>query len=206
MRVASHLARAQRRVPQQERGERRVAALLEAAESVIATAGYEAATMSEIAERAGAPIGSLYQFFPNKQSIAQALRLDYCRRCEEMWSPLRERAKSLDVEAWVELLINLNVDFVEQHPAFLPLLDAPASTRIPAPMRQVFRDLVAGFVMAKRPDVRKSRALQYATVVLQIVRSFNQLYAEADVRERRYFRKEFRDVLACYLKCRLGGA
>ena len=45
------------KVPRQERGERRVAELLEAAEAVIAESGYEAATMSAIAERAGAAIG-----------------------------------------------------------------------------------------------------------------------------------------------------
>ncbi|MDQ2711302.1 MAG: TetR/AcrR family transcriptional regulator, partial [Acidobacteriota bacterium] len=53
-----------RRVPRQERGERRVAALLEAAAAEIAEMGCEGATMSGIAERAGACIGSLYQFFP----------------------------------------------------------------------------------------------------------------------------------------------
>ena len=41
-----------RRIPCQVRGERRVAELLEAAEAVIAEAGYEAATMSKIADRA----------------------------------------------------------------------------------------------------------------------------------------------------------
>ena len=38
-------------MPQQERGQRRVAALVSAAESVMAEVGYEAATMSAIAEK-----------------------------------------------------------------------------------------------------------------------------------------------------------
>ena len=54
-----------------------MAGLLEAAEAVIAEIGYEAATMSAIAERAGAAIGSLYQFFPSKACITQALRTEY---------------------------------------------------------------------------------------------------------------------------------
>ena len=57
---------APRRIPIQERGEQRVTELLEAAAAIFAEVGYEAATMRDIAGRAGASIGSLYQFFPNK--------------------------------------------------------------------------------------------------------------------------------------------
>ena len=77
-----HSSTEPRRVPCQQRGERRVAELVEAAESVIAENGYEAATMSAIAERAGASIGSLYQFFPNKAAITQALRTEYAKQFE----------------------------------------------------------------------------------------------------------------------------
>ena len=50
--------------PQRRPGRLRVAALLEAGAAVIAERGYEAATMAEVAARAGAPIGSLYQILP----------------------------------------------------------------------------------------------------------------------------------------------
>jgi len=49
------------RAPKRARGKQRVAELLEAAAAVFAEKGYEAATMTEIAARARAPIGSLYQ-------------------------------------------------------------------------------------------------------------------------------------------------
>ena len=47
------------RAPQRERGKRRVAALREAAVTLFAEKGYDAVTMTEVAARAGAPIGSL---------------------------------------------------------------------------------------------------------------------------------------------------
>ena len=53
------------------RGRERVAALLAAAATVFAERGYEAATMTEVAARAGASIGSLYQFFPTKELLAE---------------------------------------------------------------------------------------------------------------------------------------
>ncbi len=68
------------RAPQRERGRQRVADLLEAASAVFAEKGYAAATMTEIAARAGAPIGSLYQFFPGKESLGDALMRRYGER------------------------------------------------------------------------------------------------------------------------------
>lgn len=62
-----------RRAPRQERGRRRVAKILDAAEEVFAEVGYETATNTEIAERAETSIGSVYQFFPSKEAILEAL-------------------------------------------------------------------------------------------------------------------------------------
>jgi DNA-binding transcriptional regulator YbjK len=62
MGMLSHLIREQRRLPCQKRGERRVTDLLDAAASVIAISGYDATTMSAIANWADAPSGSLCQF------------------------------------------------------------------------------------------------------------------------------------------------
>jgi len=67
----------QRRAPQQERGERRLAQVLEAAASLFAEVGYDAATMTEVADRANASIGTVYQYFSNKPAIVLALRSKY---------------------------------------------------------------------------------------------------------------------------------
>src|ERR1700691_1280644 len=90
-----------RRLPRQSRGRRRVDGVLEAAAGEISEVGYEAATMSSIATRAGASIGSLYQFFPNKVAIVQALRRHYCDAFELMWAPITGEAKSLSSQALV---------------------------------------------------------------------------------------------------------
>src|SRR5438874_1475180 len=61
------------RQPKQERGKRRVALILDAAAEVFADLGYEATTTIKIAERANISVGSLYQFFPNKDAIVREL-------------------------------------------------------------------------------------------------------------------------------------
>src|SRR5262249_34592997 len=74
MSMSSQTASPISRLPKQERGSLRVSALLQAAEAAIGEQGYEAATMTAIADRAGAAIGSLYQFFPTKEALAETLR------------------------------------------------------------------------------------------------------------------------------------
>jgi AcrR family transcriptional regulator len=61
----------------QERGKRRIAAILDVAAEVFADVGYDAATTNAIAARAEISPGSLYQFFPNKEAIAEALAARY---------------------------------------------------------------------------------------------------------------------------------
>jgi len=62
-----------RKLPRQERAAATVAAILEAAARILETHGLEAYTTNAVAELAGASIGSLYQYFPNKAALTQAL-------------------------------------------------------------------------------------------------------------------------------------
>lgn len=62
-----------RRSPLQERSQLTVSAILEAAAQVFAQHGYAAGTTNRIADRAGVSIGTLYQYFPNKDAILLAL-------------------------------------------------------------------------------------------------------------------------------------
>src|SRR4051794_7785660 len=62
-----------RRRPSQERSRETVDAIVEAAARVFEGHGYAAGTTNRIAERAGVSVGSLYQYFPNKDAILVAL-------------------------------------------------------------------------------------------------------------------------------------
>jgi len=55
------------KAPRRARGVQRVTELLDAGSTLFAQKGYEATTMTEIAQLAGASIGSLYQFFSSKR-------------------------------------------------------------------------------------------------------------------------------------------
>jgi AcrR family transcriptional regulator len=190
---------AQRRIPRQHRGERRVAGLLDAAAYVIAESGYDAATMSEIAERAGASVGSLYQFFPNKEAVTQALRAQYSHQIEELWKPLFEDSGTQRLETFVDRLIDLTIQFANEHPAFLALLDAPAAIRRPGEIRKRFCELMARFFLLRKPRMSEVKALLMASVSLKIVNGMMVLYKDAKRGERPHIVREFKFVLSCYL-------
>jgi AcrR family transcriptional regulator len=74
-RAKAHVSndRSSRRRPFQERARFTVAAILQAAAEVIDEVGWAHASTNRIAERAGVSIGSLYQYFANKEEILSTL-------------------------------------------------------------------------------------------------------------------------------------
>ena len=66
-----------RREPQQARSRARVAQILAAADAILSVEGFEALTVRRIAQEAGVPVGSIYQFFPDKAAVVDALAHGY---------------------------------------------------------------------------------------------------------------------------------
>jgi AcrR family transcriptional regulator len=107
------------RAPQQERGQRRVEQILDAAEQVFVEHGVGGATMQMIAERASASMGSLYHFFPNKDAIVEALGARYAdavRETNQQAMPLE--AVHLPVDELFDRILKAQVRFIERTPAF----------------------------------------------------------------------------------------
>jgi AcrR family transcriptional regulator len=63
----------QRKTPGQQRSAATVAAIVEAAARILETEGFEGYNTNAVADRAGVSIGSLYQYFPNRDAITRAL-------------------------------------------------------------------------------------------------------------------------------------
>ena len=110
--------------PQREGGRQRVAALLDAAASIIRERGYEATTMAEIALRAGARTGSLYRFFPNKEAVANALLREDITILDREYDALEQRAVGATAIELADLLIDLLVTIYPRLKALPALMEA----------------------------------------------------------------------------------
>jgi AcrR family transcriptional regulator len=203
MSPSSDFAKPPRRVPRQERGERRVAEVLDAAAAVIAEVGYEAATMTAVAERAGASIGAVYQYFPNKDAIVIALREQYGDEIRALWVPVVTAADRLPVHELVDRMLGVIITFIESHPAYFALSEAP----IPRHKNRVARHrLRAGFAEAfqrKRPSLSDDEALRIARAAVEITKAMMALYGDSNPKDRDGVVAELKLALAGYLEARL---
>src|SRR5262245_4169642 len=73
-----------RKTPSQERAKATVDAILEAGAYILVKHGWEKFTTNRVAERAGVNIASLYQYFPNKESIAAELQRRHISKARDV--------------------------------------------------------------------------------------------------------------------------
>ncbi|HEY4000515.1 MAG TPA: TetR/AcrR family transcriptional regulator [Candidatus Xenobia bacterium] len=197
------MSRSFRRTPQRAKGERRVAEILEAAATVIAEVGYETCTMTAIAERAGASIGTVYQYFPNKEAVVRALRLQYGDEIGTRWMELAERAHGVPIPHLVDGMFSVLVDFWERRPAYFVLLSVPTQYRRDPGARNRLRSLFATLFRSSNPNLHAAEAFRVANVALQIVKGLQPLWAQATKSERPALLQEFKAALTAYLTARL---
>ncbi|WP_433969055.1 TetR/AcrR family transcriptional regulator [Tunturiibacter gelidiferens] len=178
--------------------------MLEAAASLLAEVGYDAATMTEIADRANASIGTVYQYFPNKPAIVLALRNQYVAEMEERWAHLNEQnVAEMTVKQIAHHLVEVTTRFVDEHPAYFAILDAPVKYKRSQEARNRLRERIANVFRSKRPAISQEMAYRMANVSLAIIKSMNKLYAEANFKEREELVKEYKLALAAYLESSL---
>lgn len=195
------------RAPQRARGKQRVAALLDAAAAVFVEKGYEAATMAEVAARASAAIGSLYQFFPNKELLAGTLRAQYGDALYDGLAALRDRAGAWNEEQLADGLLSGWLAFLEQHPGFMALVEAQAGLDAAraAGVRMRMRQLISEILRAHAPRLSQQKAASVATAVLQTLKGAAALRIEAELPERNAVLDQLRLMLRLYLKEQLKG-
>jgi len=86
-----------RKQPRQERSKATVDTILEATARVLIKHGYDGLTTNAVAQLAGVSIGSLYQYFPNKEALVAGL---IGRHLEEMHAAVsKELARVMEVQA-----------------------------------------------------------------------------------------------------------
>ena len=148
-----------RKRPLQEHSRETVRVILEAAARIFEERGVAAATTDAIAERAGVSVGSLYQYFPNKESLLATLAachvLDARVAIEPALAGL-DAATPFDValRRFVHAMVALHTTRPRLHRAlFDEALDDTESIRALLALRTEICTRPAGW-LAQRPEVR----------------------------------------------------
>lgn len=107
--------------PVQARSTARVNALLDAASETIHEVGYELLTTAMVAERAGASIGTVYRYFPDRVAVLQALAARNRDRVIHAIATRLEQEKPSSIEAQIDTVLDTLVDVFRSEKGFRSL-------------------------------------------------------------------------------------
>ena len=189
--------------PTQERGEKRVADLLAAAEELFASSGYEATSMNAIASLAGSSIGSLYQFFPNKESVGGALLNRYTDEIVLLLDQWQSSLPETPME-FASGLISIVQGYVSKRPACRVLSETPsvvvAGSYGMVRLSAAIQDLLTTF----DPSIKRSELSGIALATYLILKAALQGVRMVDKSKSAAVRKEMQRALGSYLEERIG--
>jgi len=164
--------------PQRRNGKACVAAVLAAAAALISEKGYDATTMAEIAARARASIGSLYRFFPNKESLAAALIHRYAALVDHTFNTFDSQIAEQPFETIADAFLDLPAQLHNESKAMVALLETRPDW---SDKRGEFRELVlkriAKTLRLWAPALPERKTWNMAVILLQNMKTMKALTA-----------------------------
>jgi AcrR family transcriptional regulator len=192
--------------PQRRNGRARVEAVLAAAAAVIAERGYDTATMAEIAARAGSPIGSLYRFFPHKESLADALMQRYTRLVNEAFDALDRQARVASLEQIADAILDFKASLHAETRVMVALLEGTSGWS--AKRRQFHEHTlrrIAQTLTLGAPALPPAEARDVAVILLHNMKAMKCLILGGDAPSSPGAATELRRMNRVYLRDRLAG-
>ena len=194
-----------RRTPQQARSQQRVEEILQATAELLVEEGYERLTTSAIAKRAGISVGSLYQFFANKDAVLQALARKYLEKMallnETVFTP---DAIYVPTPILLDRAVDALVDFGDRNQGFHQLFNSPGIL----PQLQVVAEEatnqmileVQKIVAGKAPHLTEERSFVISQVLMHMIKGILPLIETAVPAERPALIAEFKRMGVTYLE------
>lgn len=198
-----------RRQPQQKRSQARVEKILDAAAAVFDEVGFEAATTHEIAARANTAVGSLYQFFPDKLAIFNALELRHVDRVHVMWDKLlRPEIVQLPFPDFIHKIVT-QVQELFEHPTsriiFVKFFTSPTIFKnIDASFTIEVIQFMAKFLKKRNPALTDKRSKILAEVCVNSTNALILLALRSNESHNREIIQEIEALLRAYLEADLG--
>jgi AcrR family transcriptional regulator len=169
-----------RRKPVQDRSSATVGALLEATAQILLSHGYERASTNEIARRAGVSIGSLYQYFDNKEALVAELARRHFGHIEsvvvEHMTP--GAGEATDLRAMVARLLRALVAVHRVNPRLSQVLEAEVprvgELRVIEELGRRSEALLAERLAAVRQQIRPANPVLAAQITVRAVSGIMQ--------------------------------
>jgi AcrR family transcriptional regulator len=95
-----------RKFPKQNRSAKLTESIIEATTRILSTEGYEGLNTNKVAQLAGVSIGSLYQYYPNKESLVIAVAQYLMSEDQKYFEELLTTKNPVDLESKIILMIN----------------------------------------------------------------------------------------------------
>ena len=199
-----------RRRPQQPRGQQRIEAILDAAERLFAASGYETVSTNQIAAEAHTAIGSLYQFFPNKEAILRALVARYQEQMRDVVEQALATADPRDellpgemLDRVLDPLVALHARGYRTLALFLALPRTGEGARAGQPLVEEIIRLLDARVDSRMPDVDPEHRELAVRMIVETARALLPLTTTADGQVRPAAVVEMKRMLRAYMEAAL---
>ena len=161
--------------PKQKRGRERVEAILNAASELFAQVGYEQTTTIEIAARADTSVGSLYQFFANKESILRALVERYVERASAVFAAMEvENYPNLTLEQGIRATLIPLKAFLRDNQDFRAIFSSSIGPGLVAEtiraMDEAFMARNDAALALARPNLTPHQRRKYSLVCMMVMK------------------------------------
>jgi len=191
--------------PRQKRGEERIDKLLSAAAKLFAKVGYEETTTNAIAREARTSIGSLYQFFPNKEAILNALAGRYLEELHAVHEQvLGDDAVQITLPELYDRIIHSLADFHASHPGFQQLFyGSTTSKHLAAAAEQLKQECIArveGLMGARNPEIDPARRKLLAVLNVEVIKTLLPLAQSSDPATRARLIDETKTLLLAHMR------
>lgn len=177
-------AKVPRNQPRQSRSRVTVDAILEATIRVLEQEGADAATTSRVAEVAGVSVGTLYQYFANRDAILHALQDRELERASQLMSGLLGKSERVSEQAVARAVVEALLKSYRAAPALHRVLAVEGLRVTPHDRVLAFDARVVGtiraFLSLPGMRVRRTNLDAAAFVIYQAVRAAMLAYLLED--------------------------
>jgi AcrR family transcriptional regulator len=181
---------------------------VEAAARVFEERGYAEATTNRIAERAGVSIGSLYQYFPNKESILVVLLEQHTQEVADAVEAIRRHVaeEPHDLIGVLHHFVEAMVELHSKNPRLQHVLleEAPRPPQLKARLQEIEHAAVesAEVLLRANPQVCVEDHRVAAYLVVQSIEALTHGFVvdPPDQVDRERFATELVQMLVRYLK------